>query len=90
MGSGGRRCPLAVAGTLFPPSYGPSFLAARIDAAISNTPLRPSSTERVSIFVFYSPLCLVEWMREVAGEVGDIGARRQSAFLRGHKGCLRP
>jgi hypothetical protein len=34
---------LTVAGTRFPPSYCASFLAAKIDAAISRTRFRPSS-----------------------------------------------
>lgn len=44
-----------VAGTLFPPSKPDSFLAARIDAAISKTRLRPSSIQSmvpyVSLFI---------------------------------------
>jgi hypothetical protein len=38
---------LTVAGMRAPLSYGASFLAAKIEAAISNTRLRPSSTPAV-------------------------------------------
>ena len=56
-----------VAGTRFPPSYCASLRAARMEAAISSTRLRPSSTQ---ITVAYSLFVRHEWV------VLEAGARR--------------
>jgi hypothetical protein len=66
---------LTVAGTLAPPSYWASFLAARIDAAIRSTRLRPSSTHEayhIRLLFAFKPMvrsfAQTSWRESTTGE----------------------
>src|SRR5271155_6011126 len=69
-----------VAGTLFPPSNGDNFRAARIAAAIKMTRLRPSSTEAIlAVSPFVRHRFQIDYF--FASQPCDIERRNSSPWL---------